>query len=77
MDRLLEILSDLHPEVDFEQESNLIDNHILDSFDIVSLVSEIADEYDVQILAQELVPENFNSVEAIWDLISRKMENED
>lgn len=71
MDKLIEILSDLHPDVDFATETGLIDNGILDSFDVVTLVAEIDDNFDVQIPAEELIPENFNSAEALYALIGR------
>ena len=74
MEALLNILSEIHPEVDFETEEHLIDNKILDSFDIVTLVAEIAGEYDVSIPAEELLPENFNSAKALYALIERLME---
>ncbi|MDR7870519.1 MAG: acyl carrier protein [Tissierellaceae bacterium] len=75
METLLEILEDLHPEVDFETCDTLIDHQILDSFDIVTLVAEIDSEYDVTIPAEELVPENFNSAKAIYNLIERLSDN--
>ena len=71
MDKLIEILSDLHPDVDFATETGLIDNGILDSFDVVTLVAEIDDNFDVQIPAEELVPENFNTAKALYELIQR------
>lgn len=71
MDKLLEILSDLHPEIDFEEYTTLIDDGILDSFDIVSLISEINEEFDVVISAEHITPENFNSAEALYALIER------
>lgn len=71
MEQLLEILNELHPDVDFETANDLIDSKILDSFDIVTLVAEIDSEFDVAIPAEELVPENFNSAEALFDLIMR------
>lgn len=71
MDDLLEILQDLHPEVDFATEKNLIDNKILDSFDIITIISEIADNFDVTVPAKEIIPENFNSMEALWEMITR------
>lgn len=74
MEALLDILQELHPEVDFETETALIDNKILDSFDIVTIVAEIDSEYDVQIPAVELIPENFNSAKALYALIERLME---
>ena len=71
MDELLDILRELHPEVDFETNEHLIDDRILDSFDIVSLISEINEEFDVAIPAEEIVPENFNSAKALMALIER------
>ena len=75
MNEILEILSDLHPDIDFESATNLVDNKILDSFDIVSLIAEINDNFDVAIPAEEIIPENFNSAEAIWSLVERLMED--
>ena len=71
MEKLLEILSDLHPEVDFENTADLVDDGILDSLDIVTLVTEINATFDVIIPAEEVVPENFNSAEALMELITR------
>ena len=69
MEKLLEILKGIRPDVDFENENALIDDGILDSFDVVSIISELDDEFGVQVRITELDPENFNSVEAIWQLV--------
>ena len=71
MQELLEILQDLHPEVDFESCDTLIDDGILDSFDIVTIIAEVNEEFDVVIPAEEIVPENLNSAEALHALIER------
>lgn len=71
MKELLEILNELHPDVDFEKEESLIEDRILDSLDIVSLISEIDDRFDVVIPPEEIIPENFNSAKALWALITR------
>ena len=71
MEKLLKILNELHPEVDFENNASLIDDGILDSLDIVSLVTEIYAEFDVTIPAEEIVPENFNSASALMALITK------
>lgn len=76
MDELIAILKDIHPDVDYEQATNLIDGKILDSFDVISLVSEINDKFDVVISAEYMVPENFNSAKALWELI-QKLEDEE
>lgn len=71
MEKLLELLKGVRPDVDFENETALIDDGLLDSFDVVSIISEIDDVFGVQIRINELDPENFNSVEAIWSLIQK------
>ena len=71
MEKLIERLASLHPEVDFENNDSLIDDGILDSLDIVTLVTEINAEFDVTIPAEEIVPENFNSAKALMELITR------
>ena len=71
MDKLMKILWEINPDIDFETEDALIDGGMLDSFDIVTLVAEIDDAYDVQIPAEALIPENFNSAKAIFALIQR------
>lgn len=74
MEELLNILEELHPDVDFENCTTLIDEQILDSFDIVTLVAEIDATFDVAIPAEELVPENFNSAKALYALIEKLMD---
>ena len=71
MEELLAILNDLHDDVDFTTEENLVEDGILNSLDIVSLITEINDQFDVQIPAEEILPENFNSATALWELIQR------
>lgn len=71
METLLEILEDLHPDVDFTVECALIDDGILDSLDIVTLITEINDKFDISITAEEIVPENFNSAAALMALIEK------
>lgn len=75
MEQLLEILKNLHADVDYDRETGLIDKKILDSFDIVSIVSEVNSEFDVAIPAEELTPENFNSAKSLWALIERLMDD--
>ena len=74
MEKLINILFELHPDVDFEKEESLIDDMILDSFDIISLISEISDEYDVTIPAEAIIPENFNSAKKLYELITELMD---
>jgi len=76
MERLYEILEDIQPDVDFETTEHLIDDHILSSLSILSLIAELEDEYDVTIPAVEIVPANFNSAKAMWALIQRLQEDE-
>lgn len=69
MDKLMKILGEINPDIDFETEDALIDGGILDSFDIVTLVAEIDDVFGVEIPAEALLPENFNSAKALFALI--------
>jgi acyl carrier protein len=74
MDRLLEILEEIIPGEDVENCKTLVDDNILDSFAIISLVSALEEEYDITISPAELVPENFNSAEALWEMIQELSE---
>lgn len=71
---ILEILESLHPEVDYEEETGLIDNRIFDSFDIVTLVGELMDNFEIKITAEHMIPENFNSIDAIESLVENLMD---
>jgi acyl carrier protein len=71
MKRLLEILEGIRPDVDFATETCLMDNGILDSFDVVSIISELNDEYDIAIRVNELSPENFNTATSIMEMVER------
>lgn len=76
MDELMEILENMRPDVDFANEKKLVTDRILESFDIISLVTEIGDTFDVKVKPADLVPENFDSVEAMWDMIQRLQEED-
>ena len=75
MEDVIEILRSIHPEIDYETETGLIDKKIFDSFDIVTLVGELMEEFDIEITAEHMVPENFNSAEAIYELVQNLMED--
>lgn len=72
---VLEILSDLRPDVNFKEEKALVGDGILDSIDIISIVRELDEEFDITIKPADLIPENFNSVEAISKLVEKLMED--
>lgn len=76
MDELMELLEEIAPDVDFATETRLIDDKVLDSFSIVSLVAQLADTFDIEISPKYLVPENFNSAQAMWDMIQTIREEE-
>ncbi len=76
MEKLLKILEELNPDIDFGTEEKLIDDGLLDSMAILSLVSDLEDEFDVEITPVELVPSNFNSAAAMWDMVQRLREDE-
>ena len=71
MEEVIKILEQIKPGVNFNTEENLIEEEILDSFDIVTLVAKLNDEFDIEITPADLVPENFNSAEKIYELVKR------
>ena len=71
MEQLLEILTEVNSDVDYETCDTLIDDGIFDSFDIVSIVGELDDTFDIEITPVDIIPDNFNSAEAMWDMIQR------
>jgi acyl carrier protein len=71
--KILKILLEIRPDIDFEKESKMIDEGLLDSFDIVSIISELNDAFDINIRVTDLKPENFNSISAIKELVEFKL----
>lgn len=69
MDELLEILNEINPDIDYENETNLIDGKMLDSFSIIRLIGEICDTFDIEISPKWMRNENFNSVARMWEMI--------
>lgn len=75
MDELLELLEDIKPTVDFRTCTGLIDDGYLDSFDILSIVSELNDAFGIEISPVDIIPENFNSAQALCDMVERLKDN--
>lgn len=75
MEELYNILEEIRPDIDFRDEQHLVDDGLLDSFDIVSIVSELNDHFDIAIRVTELRPENFNSAEAIYNMCKKLQES--
>lgn len=71
---ILEILQELHEDIDFETEEQLVDDKILDSFDLVTLVAELGEEFDIEITAKDFIEENFNSVDRLTNMVIRLMD---
>ena len=71
MDKLLEILEDIHPGVDYEAETGLIDGEIIDSVELMQIITEIEDNFDISIDMEDIIPENFNSAASMMELIKR------
>ena len=76
LDRIIEILQGIRDDIDYYSEDSLIDDGIFDSFDIVGLVSELKDEFEIDIIIDDLTPANFNSAESICALV-KKLQDED
>ena len=70
MDKLMKLLGDIRPDLDFSKEEKLVDDNLLDSFDILTIVGEINTAFDININVWDLVPENLNSAKAMWELIN-------
>ncbi len=70
-EKLLALLQEIRPDVEFEKEKKLIDGGVLDSFDIISIVQEMNETFDIEIEVEELEPHNFNSIEAMMELIQK------
>lgn len=75
LEEIIEILKEAHPEVDYMTEDKLIDKRIFDSFDVVNVVGELMDNFDVEITAEHMIPANFNSAQAICKLIEQLEED--
>ena len=75
-EKIFEILKSIRSDIDFRSETALVDNGLLDSFDLVSIVSDLNDEFDVRIRVEDLQPENFNSLDSIGALIAH-LQDED
>lgn len=71
MEELIEILEDIQPDADYESCNTLIDDHILGSLQIITLVAELEDAFDISIPTVEIKPENFNSAKALWEMVQR------
>lgn len=75
MKELLDILNKVKSGIDYVNEKHLVSDELIDSLDVMTIVTEICDEFDVEILSTDVVPENFESVEAMWQLIMRLQED--
>ena len=76
MKRLIEILEEIQPEVDYSTCTDLIDGRYLDSLSIISLIAELEEEFDITIPTVEIIPDNFNSAKGLWAMIVRLQEEE-
>lgn len=76
LDHMIELLEDVKGNVDYENCTTLVDDRVLDSFDILSIISSINDEFDVSVPAKDIVPDNFNSAQAMLDMVKRLVDEE-
>lgn len=75
MEALMNILMGIDENIDWKKENSLIDDRLLDSFGVITLISELEEVFAIEIEAVEIVPENLNSVDAIWKMVQRLKEN--
>lgn len=76
MEELLKVLLDVRPDVDFEHEKQLIDGEVLDSFDIIAVVNGLNEAFEIEIDIDDLEPDNFNTIEAMYELVCRLQDEE-
>lgn len=76
MEKIIEILKGLRPDIDFSTENELVDGGILSSFDILNLIEELSDAYDIDIESDDVIPKNLNSVEMIYQMVQRLLRGE-
>ncbi len=75
-EEILEIAKEIRSDLDWEHETSLMDDDKLDSFDVVGIAGELMDKYDIEITVDDVEPENFNSIDCIFDLVQRKLEED-
>jgi acyl carrier protein len=76
LEKIIEILNDIKPNVDYSNEKKLVDDEILDSFEVVAIIGELSEAFGIEITVDEMVPENFNSAEAMETLVKRLLEEQ-
>ena len=76
LEAIIDLLKDVEEDVDYENCTTLVDDRVLDSFDILSIISSINDEFDVSVPAKDIVPDNFNSAQAMLDMVKRLVDEE-
>lgn len=75
MEKIIEILTELKSGVDFETAEGIVTNKIIDSIDIATLISTLEEEFDIEIGMEYMDNENFDSAEAIWEMVQELMED--
>lgn len=71
MEKVIEILESVKPGIDYSKETRLIDDGILESFDIITIIAKLSDEFDIEFTVNEVIPENFNSAEALYNIVCK------
>ncbi len=77
LEAIIDMLTDIEEDIDYETVTTLVDDRYLDSFDILSIISAIDEEFDVTVPAKDIVPDNFNSAQSILELVKRLADEED
>lgn len=76
LEKIIELLQELHEDVDFAKEERLVDAKVLDSFDLITLVAELSDEFEIEITSEDFIPENFNSAKALAKMVLKLQDEE-
>lgn len=76
MERIISIAKEIRPDLDWENATSLMDDNLLDSFDVVGIAGELMETYDIEITVDDIEPENWNSIDCITAMVERKMEED-
>ena len=76
MEQILEIAKEIRPDLDWGNETALMDDELLDSFDVVGIAGELMEQFDIEITVDDIEPENCNSLQCITEMVQRKMDED-
>lgn len=73
MEELKSLLKNMYPNIDFDNEENLYDDGIIDSVDVVSIISKLEEAFDISVTMEYIQPSYFQSVDTMWEMVEELM----